>query len=337
MVGGQESTRSTLHLAELFRLADQAGLLRDPERAAARMRACWRLRHRGVMRCAISRRPRLALASTPRRSASSATWSASSRPAPGTASGAIAPWRDQVATVGLERASRDRDAGLQALRLLPRRHVPRRRARAVRGARRQPPRRRRGRGARRGLSRAGGRRAAAVLAAGLDGLARHLAGARQVEDGIAELLDYARSVGMPLALEPLHPMYAADRACVNTLAQALDICDRLDPDRTGGSASPRCLSRLVGPRPVAPASRAPAGRVCSLPRLRLAGADPRPAQRPRHDGRRRHRHPKRSAQAVEAVGYAGFVEVEIFSELDWWRGRSTRCSTTCIARHKSGV
>ncbi|QCK88145.1 dihydrodipicolinate synthase family protein [Phreatobacter aquaticus] len=37
MVGGQESTRSTLHLAELFRLADAAGILRDPEQAAARM------------------------------------------------------------------------------------------------------------------------------------------------------------------------------------------------------------------------------------------------------------------------------------------------------------
>jgi hypothetical protein len=39
MVGGQESARSTLHLAELFRLADRAGLLREPERAASRMRA----------------------------------------------------------------------------------------------------------------------------------------------------------------------------------------------------------------------------------------------------------------------------------------------------------
>jgi hypothetical protein len=39
MVGGQESARSTLHLAELFKLADKAGLLRDPERAASRMKA----------------------------------------------------------------------------------------------------------------------------------------------------------------------------------------------------------------------------------------------------------------------------------------------------------
>jgi hypothetical protein len=38
MVGGQESARSLIHLAELFRLADAAGLLRDPELAIARMR-----------------------------------------------------------------------------------------------------------------------------------------------------------------------------------------------------------------------------------------------------------------------------------------------------------
>jgi hypothetical protein len=37
MVGGQESTRSTLHLAELFRLADKAGLLANPELATRRM------------------------------------------------------------------------------------------------------------------------------------------------------------------------------------------------------------------------------------------------------------------------------------------------------------
>ena len=39
MVGGQESARSTLHLAELFRLADAAGLLADPDKASARMRS----------------------------------------------------------------------------------------------------------------------------------------------------------------------------------------------------------------------------------------------------------------------------------------------------------
>jgi hypothetical protein len=37
VVGGQEGTRSTLHLAELFRLADKAGLFRNPDIAADRM------------------------------------------------------------------------------------------------------------------------------------------------------------------------------------------------------------------------------------------------------------------------------------------------------------
>jgi hypothetical protein len=39
MVGGQQSARGVLHLAELFRLADAAGLLTDPQRACARMKA----------------------------------------------------------------------------------------------------------------------------------------------------------------------------------------------------------------------------------------------------------------------------------------------------------
>jgi hypothetical protein len=38
MVGGQESARSLVHLAELFRLADQGRVLRDPELAVSRMR-----------------------------------------------------------------------------------------------------------------------------------------------------------------------------------------------------------------------------------------------------------------------------------------------------------
>jgi len=46
MVGGQESARSTVHLAELFRLADKAGLLANPEQATRRMKA-W-LATRGI-------------------------------------------------------------------------------------------------------------------------------------------------------------------------------------------------------------------------------------------------------------------------------------------------
>src|SRR6266852_4804195 len=63
---------------------------------------------------------------------------------------------------------------------------------------------------------------------------KDIAAARtQLDDAIAEMLVYARDAQMPLAIEPLHPAYAADRACVNTTKHALDICDRLDPQRSG--------------------------------------------------------------------------------------------------------
>ncbi len=48
MIGGQESARSTLHLAEIFRLADQAGLLSDPELAANCMARVLAVRGVGV-------------------------------------------------------------------------------------------------------------------------------------------------------------------------------------------------------------------------------------------------------------------------------------------------
>jgi hypothetical protein len=48
VVGGQEGTRSTLHLAELFRLTDKAGLLRNPDAAAERMQNVMTLRGVGA-------------------------------------------------------------------------------------------------------------------------------------------------------------------------------------------------------------------------------------------------------------------------------------------------
>jgi sugar phosphate isomerase/epimerase len=72
-----------------------------------------------------------------------------------------------------------------------------------------------------------------MVVGGLPQGSRDIVGARQmVEDGMAALLPYARAAGVPLAIEPLHPFYAADRACFNTLKQSLDLCDRLG-DGTG--------------------------------------------------------------------------------------------------------
>lgn len=72
-----------------------------------------------------------------------------------------------------------------------------------------------------------------LVVGGLPVGSKDMRGARQmVEDGMVKLLPYARAASIPLAIEPLHPFYAADRACINTLKQSLDLCDKLG-DGTG--------------------------------------------------------------------------------------------------------
>ena len=67
-----------------------------------------------------------------------------------------------------------------------------------------------------------------LVVGGLPGSSKDIVGARQmVADGIAAMLPHAKASGVRIAIEPLHPMYAADRACVNTIDQALDICETL--------------------------------------------------------------------------------------------------------------
>lgn len=70
-----------------------------------------------------------------------------------------------------------------------------------------------------------------LVVGGLPQGSRDVAGAHiQVAEGLAAVLPHARAAKMPLAIEPLHPMYAADRACVNTLRHALDIAGQVGPD-----------------------------------------------------------------------------------------------------------
>ncbi|MBI1183139.1 TIM barrel protein [bacterium] len=48
-----------------------------------------------------------------------------------------------------------------------------------------------------------------------------------IQEGLALMVEYAKSLQVPIALEPLHPMYAADRCAVNSLEQALQICNEI--------------------------------------------------------------------------------------------------------------
>src|SRR5215471_16109335 len=73
-----------------------------------------------------------------------------------------------------------------------------------------------------------------VIGGGLAPGSRDLADARAMfVDGLAAVLPHARDCGVPLALEPMHPMYAADRGCVTTLRQMLDIADLLGNEGLG--------------------------------------------------------------------------------------------------------
>ncbi|MGK5557489.1 sugar phosphate isomerase/epimerase family protein [Actinomadura kijaniata] len=63
---------------------------------------------------------------------------------------------------------------------------------------------------------------------------RDLAGARRrVAEALAALVPYAAERGVRLALEPLHPMYCADRAVLSTLGQALDLAEPYPAERVG--------------------------------------------------------------------------------------------------------
>lgn len=250
---------------------------------------------------------------------------------------AIDPWRDQVAAIGLDRAVRAvKDAQLELSGYCRGGMFP------------ADP-------AHRSEARDDNRRAvdeatalgASCLVLVVGGLpqysrpgsapSRDIWGAQaQVEDGIAELLVYARTAKLPLAIEPLHPMFAADRACVNTTRQALDLCDRLDPARTGALGVAIDVYHVWWDFELMPQieraghDRLLAFHVCDwlvpttdmlndrgmmgdgvidIPRIRAA---------------------------VEAQQFAGYVEVEIFSNR-WWAMPVDDVIATCVARMKTVV
>jgi len=168
----------------------------------------------------------------------------------------------------------------------------------------------------------------------------------QVTDGIAELLEYARAQNMPLAIEPLHPMYAADRSCINTLEQALDVCAALDPQNVSEykGKGPRALGVAVDiyhtwwdPKLQAQIQRAGqdsrllAFHVCDwlTPTTDLLNDRGMMGDGvidiPRVRG------------WVEDAGFAGYSEVEIFSINNWWQRDTAEVLDTCIARHRSVV
>jgi sugar phosphate isomerase/epimerase len=159
----------------------------------------------------------------------------------------------------------------------------------------------------------------------------------QVIDGIAALLDYARPRRMQLAIEPLHPMYAADRACVNTLEQALDICDALDPTTTGALGVAVDVYHVWwDPKLQQQIQRAGAHRLLALHVCDwlTPTTDLLLDRGMMGDGII----DLRKIRAwMEAAGYAGFSEVEIFSANNWWQRPGDEVLATCVERHRRVV
>ena len=255
---------------------------------------------------------------------------------------AISPWRDQVAAVGLEKvAALLRDTGIELSGFCRGGMFP-----ASSPAGRQQALD----DNRRAVDEASALNAPCLvlvvggLPGALQGHAEHkdIAAARNdVRDGIAATLEYARQARLPLAIEPLHPMYAADRACVNTLEQALDLCDALcpvEPQAQRGALGVAVDLYHVWWDPKLQAQIARAGRqrllafhVCDwlVPTRDLLndrgmmgdGVIDIPRVR----------------SWVEAAGFDGYSEVEIFSSENWWKREGSEVLDTCIARHRSAV
>jgi sugar phosphate isomerase/epimerase len=249
---------------------------------------------------------------------------------------AVSPWRDQVAAVGLERAARAiRDAGLKLSGycrggLFPAsgEHVA-----AARDDNR------------RAVDEAVALEAPCLIlvAGGLPQFARpgstpskDLVGARKmIEDGIAELLAHARQARLPLAIEPLHPMYAADRAAVNTLAQALDIADRLDPGGGALGVAVDVYHLWWDPDLYTGIARAGRERVLAyhVSDWLVPTKDMLNDRGMMGDGVIELR---RIRRAVEDAGFNGFIEAEVFSDY-WWAQPMDRVLSTCIERYRSVV
>ncbi|MGW5362260.1 sugar phosphate isomerase/epimerase family protein [Actinopolymorpha pittospori] len=169
-----------------------------------------------------------------------------------------------------------------------------------------------------------------LVVGGLPEGSRDLPAARAlVADALAELAPYAGERGVRLALEPLHPMYCADRAVLSTLAQALDLAEAYPVEQVGVVVDTFHLwwDPAVFEQIRRAGDRIASFQVCdfNLP----IPADALLARGMMGDGVIDFR-PFR--EAVDATGYTGDIEVEIFNA-DVWAADPDEVIATMIRRY----
>ncbi|MFE5089110.1 sugar phosphate isomerase/epimerase family protein [Streptomyces sp. NPDC056638] len=161
-----------------------------------------------------------------------------------------------------------------------------------------------------------------LVSGGLPAGSKDLHGARErIADALGELAPYAAERGVRLAIEPLHPMFASDRCVVSTLSQALDIAERFPAEQVGVVVDTYHI--WWDDQAAAQIARAGAGgRIHSF---QLADwITPLPAgvllgRGQLGDGAVDFR---AFRTLVEATGFDGPIEVEIFNEALWARDGS---------------
>ncbi|MFF4014472.1 sugar phosphate isomerase/epimerase family protein [Streptomyces sp. NPDC001843] len=167
-----------------------------------------------------------------------------------------------------------------------------------------------------------------LVSGGLPAGSKDLHGARErITDALAELGPYAEDHGVKLAIEPLHPMYAADRCVVSTLTQALDLAERFPAHQVGVTVD----TYHIWWDDQAPAQIARAGASGRIHTFQLADwTTPLPegvlnGRGQIGDGAIDMREWK---DYVEAAGYTGPIEVELFNDALWARdGREVLAET----------
>ncbi|CCK29922.1 xylose isomerase domain-containing protein TIM barrel [Streptomyces davaonensis JCM 4913] len=167
-----------------------------------------------------------------------------------------------------------------------------------------------------------------LVSGGLPPGSKDLHGARErIADALAELGPYAESHGVRLAIEPLHPMFASDRCVVSTLAQALDLAERFPAHQVGVTVD----TYHIWWDDTAPAQIARAGAGGRIHTFQLADwTTPLPegvlnGRGQIGDGSIDMREWK---GYVEAAGYTGAIEVELFNDALWARdGREVLAET----------
>jgi sugar phosphate isomerase/epimerase len=154
-----------------------------------------------------------------------------------------------------------------------------------------------------------------VLVCGADPSVRIADARKQVEAGLAAILPTAEKEGIRLAIEPLHPMYAGDRSVINTMREALDLCESLKSPKLGIAVD--VYHVWWDPELEVQIARAGSSQsifafhVCDwktpledmLEDRGLMGEGCIDIQSIRH--------------ALEQAGFEGFAEVEIFSKKYW--------------------